>query len=244
MAWVAVIGAVGTVGGAMMGGRKGATDQSTSNTKSMDPTVRKWYFGEDGNGGLLGDLNKWYSENKSGLNPDMTAGLGHMRSVYQSPLATQGYERMGNAGYDLMGRGVAGNPFVTGQMPNFGYLQGQQQAQFQPPQMPQFTRAGQYPVNQPAQPGQPGIPTPITTPQQVEAPPTSNLGLSQPLSLSDNWVKPVAPTAPAATAAPFAPTAPTMDADTFRKLYEEEMKRRDAAWWGDASNNPTAGFGA
>src|SRR5574343_1068478 len=179
----ALITAGASIIGGLLGGKKGATNQVQSNTKSMDPTVRQWYFGSDGNGGLLGDLNKWYSENKSGLNPDMTAGLGHMRSVYQSPLATQGYERMGNAGYDLMGRGVAGNPFVTGQMPNFGNLQGQQQQQFQMPQMPQFTRAGQYPVNQPVQLG---IPTPITTPQQVEAAPTSNIGLYQPLPLSDN----------------------------------------------------------
>ena len=236
----ALITAGASIIGGLLGGKKGATDQSTSNTKSMDPTVRQWYFGSDGNGGLLGDLNNWYQANKTGINPDMQAGLDHMRSVYQSPLATQGYERMGNAGYDLMGRGVAGNPFVTGQMPNFGYLQGQQQAQFQPQQMPQFTRAGQYPVNQPVQPGQPSIQPPIATPQQTEAPPTSNLGLSQPLSLSDNWVKPVAPTAPAA---PAAPAAPTMDADTFRKLYEEELRRRresESGW--DASLNATAGW--
>lgn len=190
----ALITAGASILGGLLGRKKGATNQVQSNQKSMDPRVDAMYFGQ---GGLLSDLNDWYAKNKTGLNPDMQAGLDHMRSVYQSPLATQGYERMGNVGYGLMGRGVAGNPFVTGQMPNFGNLQGQQQQQFQMPQMPQFTRAGQYPVNQPAQPGQPGIPTPITTPQQVEAAPTSNLGLSQPLSLSDNWVKPVAPTTPA-----------------------------------------------
>lgn len=207
----ALIGAGASIIGGLLGSKKGATDQTTSNTKSMDPTVRKWYFGEDGNGGLLGDLNKWYSENKSGLNPDMIAGLDHMRSVYQSPLATQGYERMGNAGFDLMGRGVASNPFVTGQMPNFGNLQ---QPGYQLPQAPQ----------QPTQP-------------------TQNLGLSQPLSLSDGWANPPAPVAPA-PAAPAAPAAPTMDQDTFRKLYDEEMKRQQKQWYETPSNNPTAGFGA
>src|SRR5574343_1511408 len=176
----ALITAGASILGGLLGGKKGATNQVQSNAKSMDPRVDAMYFGQ---GGLLSDLNDWYAKNKTGINPDMQAGLDHMRSVYHSPLATQGYERMGNVGYDLMGRGVAGNPFVTGQMPNFGNLQGQQQQQFQMPQMPQFTRAGQYPVNQPVQLG---IPTPITTPQQVEAAPTSNLGLSQPLPLSDN----------------------------------------------------------
>lgn len=207
----ALITAGASIFGGLLGGKKGATNQVQSNAKSMDPTVRQWYFGSDGNGGLLGDLNKWYSENKTGLNPDMQAGLDHMRSVYQSPLATQGYERMGNVGYNLMGQGVAGNPFVTGNMPNFGNLQ---QPGYQLPQTPQ----------QPAQPSQ-------------------NLGLSPTLGLSDGWAKPPAPVAPA-PAAPVTPAAPTMDADQFRKLYEEEMKRRDAAWWADASNNPTAGFGA
>src|SRR5574343_1465498 len=204
----ALITAGASILGGLLGGKKGATNQVQSNAKSMDPRVDAMYFGQ---GGLLSDLNDWYAKNKTGLNPDMQAGLDHMRSVYQSPLATQGYERMGNVGYDLMGRGVAGNPFVTGKMPNFGNLQ---QPGYQLPQTPQ----------QPAQPSQ-------------------NLGLSPTLGLSDGWAKPPAPVAPA-PAAPVTPAAPTMDADQFRKLYEEEMKRRDAAWWADASNNPTAGFGA
>lgn len=127
-----------TVVGGLMGGKKGATDQVSTNAKSMDPRIDSRYFGE---GGLLSDLDKWYSANKTGINPDMQAGLDHMKSVYQSPLATQGYERMGNVGYDLMGRGVAGNPFLTGNMPNFGNLQLGQQAQpAQPAQLMQPTQ--------------------------------------------------------------------------------------------------------
>jgi len=131
-----IMGGASILGG-LLGGKKGATNQTTSNAKSMDPRVESMYFGQNG---LLGDLNNWYSQNKSGLNSDMQAGLDHMRSVYQSPLATQGYERMANIGYDLMGRGVATNPFVSGQMPNFGNLQA---------------GAYQQPAAQPAQPAQP-----------------------------------------------------------------------------------------
>ena len=132
-----ILGAIaGPLIGGIMGGKKGATDQVQSNQKSMDPRVDKLYFGE---GGLLSNLNKWYGENKSGINPDMQAGLDQMRNVYKSPLATQGYERMAQSGYDLMGRGVAENPFTTGRMPNFGNLQN---------------GAYQQPAQQPAQPAQ------------------------------------------------------------------------------------------
>lgn len=142
-----IMGGASILGG-LLGGKKGATNQTTSNAKSMDPRVESMYFGSNGSGGLLGDLNNWYSQNKTGLNSDMQAGLDHMKSVYQSPLATQGYDRMANTGYDLMGRGVAQNPFTSGQMPNFGNLQA---------------GAYQQPTAQPAQPA---------------AQPTQNLGLS------------------------------------------------------------------
>lgn len=169
------VSAIGTIAGGLLGGKKGATNQTTSNAKSMDPRVESMYFGSNGSGGLLGDLNNWYSQNKSGLNSDMQAGLDHMKSVYQSPLATQGYDRMANTGYDLMGRGVAQNPFTSGSMPNFGNLQA---------------GAYQQPAAQPAQPAQPaqnlGLslsngwaqPTP-TTPAPTPAAPAQNQLTSQ-----------------------------------------------------------------
>jgi len=131
------VSAIGTIAGGLLGGKKGATNQVQSNAKSMDPRIDSMYFGQNG---LLSDLNNWYSQNKTGLNSDMQAGLDHMKSVYQSPLATQGYDRMANTGYDLMGRGVAQNPFTSGSMPNFGNLQA---------------GAYQQPAAQPAQPAQP-----------------------------------------------------------------------------------------
>ena len=236
------ISLIGAGAGLIAGGKKGATNQVQSNEKSMDPSVRKMYFGEDGNSGLLGDLNNWYSQNKSGINPDMQAGLNHMKSVYQSPLATQGYERMGNVGYDLMGRGIAENPFLTGNMPNFGYLQGQQQPQFQTPQMPQFTRGGQAP--------QPPSETPQAPQQQQVVAPvaqTANLGLSTKpqLSLSDNWAQPAAPVvqAPAAPAVQT-PTNQISSQEQFQQMYAEEMRRRQELEGNSASSNWNTGYGA
>ena len=130
MAFVgALISGGATILGGLLGGRKGATNQTTTQTRTLDPRIDKMYFGADGQSGLLGDLNTWYAQNRGGLNADMQAGLDHMKSVYQSPLATQGYERMANAGYGLMGGGVAGNPFTSGQMPQFGNWGARQQAQ-------------------------------------------------------------------------------------------------------------------
>ena len=201
--FLAVISAAAPIVGGLLGSRKGATDQTTSNAKSMDPRVEKMYFGEDGSGGLLGDLNKWYAENKSGLNPDMQAGLAHMKSVYQSPLATQGYERMGNAGYDLMGQGVAGNPFVTGQWPQLGNWGARQREQAQ--------------VNQPqVQPV-----APVAQP---------NLGLSMSDNwAAPPAPAPVAPVAPAAPAQQSMTQADfqKMYAEEMKRQQEEQ---RNAAW--------------
>lgn len=168
-----LLGAIaGPVIGGLLGGSKGATNQTKSNVKSMDPRIEALYFGSDGSGGLLGDLNKWYGENKSGINPDMQAGLNHMKSVYQSPLATQGYERMGNAGYDLMGRGVAGNPFVTGQMPQFGNWGARQreQAQLNQPQVQPVAPVAQQNLGLSLSDNWAAPPAPVVAPAAPAAP--------------------------------------------------------------------------
>ena len=205
MAWAAVIGAGATLAGSLIGGKKGATDQTQSNKKSMDPRIDSRYFGE---GGILSDLDKWYGENKSGINPDMQAGLDQMRNVYKSPLATQGYERMAQSGYDLMGRGVAENPFTTGRMPNFGNLQN---GAYQQP-----TQTAQQPAQPEQQAAQGGL---LTSPL-----PSLNNGFA---------ASPVA-----APAAPAAPAQPSMTQDDFQRLYAEEMKRQQRDWYNTPSNNP------
>ena len=124
MAFVgALIAAGGTIVGGLLGrksSKKGATDQTQNITRTLDPRLDDAYFGSNGQGGLLGDLGAWYAQNKSGLNQQMLDGLNQQNAVYRSPLATRGYERMGQTGYNLMGRGVAGNPFTSGQQPQFG----------------------------------------------------------------------------------------------------------------------------
>ncbi len=54
--------------------------------------------------------------------PDMTRSADAMRSYLQSPAFTQPNQNMVNTGQNLMGRGVAGNPFAGGGMPVGGQM--------------------------------------------------------------------------------------------------------------------------
>lgn len=165
MAFVSALIAGGsTILGGLLGGKKGATDQTQTQKRSLDPRIDAMYFGSNGSGGLLGDLSNWYSQNKSGLNQNMTDGLNQMNAVYRSPLAQQGYERMGQTGYDLMGRGVAGNPFTDGRMTLGsnqiapGLLQPTQPAQAAAPSMGNGFSAAQPIVQQAPAPQAPQAP--------------------------------------------------------------------------------------
>jgi hypothetical protein len=164
MSWGAVAGAaVGVVGGALSGGGKSG---SQSTTQEVDPRLAKYLYGEDGEGGLLADVSKWYQANKSGLNDQMAQGLNTQWNVYNDPRTLGGYQQMSNLGSGLMSTPVVGNPFADGRLslgggaasaPNLG-MGGSQ------PQAPQRAPIS-YGMPASAQQAMPAAPGPFTSAQ-------------------------------------------------------------------------------
>lgn len=101
--------------GGLLGG-SGSESSQTSN--QIDPRLAKYVYGENGKGGLLGDVMSLYGQQSKtgGLNDLQRAGLESQRQVYASPQYTQGYDAMRSMGLGLMGAGVAQNPFTSGGM--------------------------------------------------------------------------------------------------------------------------------
>ena len=120
-----VSGAADLLGGgknlaALLGGIAGASEggkpNTASSTSQLDPRMQAYLYGTgvgDKNS-LLGAAQDWWKNNKSGMNDDMTAGLGRLRDLYSSPQYNQGYEQMRSMGQGLMNITPAGNPFTQG----------------------------------------------------------------------------------------------------------------------------------
>jgi hypothetical protein len=113
-----------TIGGGMLassvvGGLLGGSDSgsSSSQTKELDPRIAKYVFGADGTSGLLGDASGLYGQQMAtgGLNDLQRQGLGMQTQYLTSPQYQQGYQQMYDTGISLMGGGVAGNPYTSGQ---------------------------------------------------------------------------------------------------------------------------------
>jgi hypothetical protein len=104
-----------------IGGLLGASGNKGSSTQSqkMDPRMDRFVYGDSGQGGLLGDAYKLYSQQmaQGGMNPMMQAGLEGQRQFLTSPQYSQGYNNLMNLGQGLLGGGVAGNPFTQSQRP-------------------------------------------------------------------------------------------------------------------------------
>src|SRR5665648_26717 len=103
-------------------------------------------------GGLLGDVNNLSKQQlgQGGLNPMQSAGLEMQRQTLIDPRYSQGYEQMRSMGSGLMGAGVAGNPFTSGQglYKNMGAPVTQPAySQAQPYQQNQATLAASMPIN-------------------------------------------------------------------------------------------------
>jgi hypothetical protein len=101
--------------GGLLGGSSGSGSQTS--TRTLDPRLANYVFGADGNSGLLSDVNGLYRQQMSqgGLNDIQRQGLGMQLQYLNSPQYQQGYQQMHNLGTSLMGGGVAGNPYNTGQ---------------------------------------------------------------------------------------------------------------------------------
>lgn len=103
--------AASSVAGGLLG-----SEGSSSQSNQIDPRLAKYVYGENGKGGLLGDVMSQYQQQyaQGGLNDLQRAGLESQRQVYASPQYTQGYDAMRSMGMGLMGAGVAQNPFSSG----------------------------------------------------------------------------------------------------------------------------------
>jgi hypothetical protein len=119
---------VGGLVGGLLGGGGGGESSATQQMK-MDPRMDRFVYGDSGKGGLLGSAFE-LAQNQmktGGLNPLQMGGMEMQRQFLMSPQYQQGYGNMMGLGQNLMGAGVAGNPFTSGQapkfggMPNFGY---------------------------------------------------------------------------------------------------------------------------
>lgn len=104
---------IGSVVGGLFGG--GGSDSSQTSNK-IDDRLAPYIYGKDGQGGLLGDIQKLYQQQMSqgGLNDLQRSGMESQRQVLSSPQYTQGYDAMRSMGMGLMGGGVAQNPFTSG----------------------------------------------------------------------------------------------------------------------------------
>ena len=122
----------------LVGGLLGSqsTDSSSSSTRSMDPRMDRYVYGQDGQSGLLSDAFGLYSKQASqgGLNDLQRQGMGMQQQYLMSPQYQQGYANMASLGNALMGGGVAGNPFTQqpqmygqpGRNPAYDYPSGWQ----------------------------------------------------------------------------------------------------------------------
>jgi hypothetical protein len=77
--------------------------------QKLDPRMEKAIYGANG---IMPNATDWYSKNKSGLTPEMVAGLNSQWN--QLGASKQGFDQMQNMGMGMMSQGVAGNPFTGG----------------------------------------------------------------------------------------------------------------------------------
>lgn len=105
---------IGAVAAPLLGGLMGSQGSSQSTQQSIDPRMAKYIYGEDGKGGLLSEAQKWYENNKTGLNPQMLQGLNTQWAVLNDPANMGAYTQMRNLGSGLMSAPVMGNPFSDG----------------------------------------------------------------------------------------------------------------------------------
>lgn len=151
---------IGSVVGGLLGG--GGSEQSA--TKTIDPRLGRFVYGEDGKSGLLGDVQNLYRQQAAtgGLNDLQRSGMEMQRQVYASPQYTQGYDAMRSMGLGLLGGGVAQNPFTSGGM-------GMQQRPMAAPSVVRPNTNMQYQPYAPQQtPSLAAMNTPIQSVQQYQ----------------------------------------------------------------------------
>lgn len=106
-------GIIGAIGGAL---DSGGTNTATA-TQQIDPRMAQYLYGTgygDANS-LLGAAQKYWTENKTGLNSTMQQGLDMQRAALTDPAYAQAFTQMRNVGTGLLSQPVASNPFTAQQ---------------------------------------------------------------------------------------------------------------------------------
>lgn len=157
---------IGAGVGALAGGSSGGGE--TSSTKTLDPRIASYVYGQDGKGGLLGDAASIYQQQmqSGGLNDMQRQGLDMRAQYLQSPQYTNSYQAMMNQGMGLLNSPIAGNPFTRSQggqggapaVGGYQYRPSQVQAPIYRPaqQAPQVAAPGVSNSTQPGRTGQGG----------------------------------------------------------------------------------------
>lgn len=103
------------VGAGLLGAVAGSkpVQQRESSTTQLDPAMRSMLYG---NNGLLPAVNQTFAQQvaQGGLNDVQRQGLLSQYNVLNSPQYAQGYQNMAGLAQGLLGRSVAGNPFMGG----------------------------------------------------------------------------------------------------------------------------------
>lgn len=166
-----------TAGLGLLGGMLGGDDEPATQKKELDPRIAKYVFGADDKSGLLGDAYGIYGKQMAtgGINDLQRQGLSMQQQYLMSPQYQQGNQSLYNLGMNLMGGGVAGNPFTSQRM-STPYGGDPQMTTQQPTSPKRFPFGINLPFGmQPQQPSQ-GFqyqPTPLT--------PAPNYAVTQPV---------------------------------------------------------------
>lgn len=108
-------GLLGAVAGAV-GSKNGLNNAVNSTQNQIDPRIAKYLYGQDGNGGLLSNVNNILQSQlySGGLNPTQQQGLNMQLSALNNPAYGASLNQMRNTGSGLLGTQAAGNPFTQG----------------------------------------------------------------------------------------------------------------------------------
>ena len=110
----------GAVIGALAGGvgaGSGLNSATSTQQNRLDPRLANYVYGQNGNSGLLGNVNNVYSQQlaQGGLNDLQRQGMSNQLGVLNSPTYQSGFNSMRNVGQGLLNQPQAANPFTAGQ---------------------------------------------------------------------------------------------------------------------------------
>lgn len=140
MSWLSIAAPI--VGG-LLGAQSSKQGTSTTSEQKLDPRMDRYVYGADGQSGLMGsafDLAQQQLKT-GGLNDLQRQGMDMQRQYLMSPQYQQGFGNMASLGQQLMGGGVASNPFTKGGGPAGNPFAAQQPFSYSGPmnaQLPNF----------------------------------------------------------------------------------------------------------